>query len=128
MRNITFTAIVLGIVVYGVHVNNSSPPSSTPTVSSPPDYEFTSAVLRLRLLRNALHDPKSFELTGAWYIPDGSLCVEYRAKNAFGAKVLSHAVFHGKGVITDSDRNFASTWNRVCTGKSRNVTHAKYAL
>jgi len=74
--------------------------------------------IRVREFKKNLHDPESFELIKAIYLPDGSdwggiLCIEYRAKNGFGALRLNQAAF-----IEENYSVHSNIWNKHCAGKS----------
>lgn len=79
--------------------------------------------MRVIKLRDSMHDPSSFDLVSAFYIEDagfGTLCVEYRAKNGFGAVRKNHVVFYD-GIPELMQLGNASEktkiWNEKCSNK-----------
>lgn len=69
-------------------------------------------------LRNAMKDPEAFVLRSLIVKDNGTGCVEYRAKNSFGAMFPGSAVvMKGGSVVTQEQHGnrFVSEWNRECT-------------
>lgn len=64
-------------------------------------------------LRGSLHDPDSLILEQALVSNDArTVCISYRAKNAFGGYVRGHmSALNGKPSGEDAD------WNKRCAGK-----------
>lgn len=86
-------------------------------------------VLNVRVLRKSLHNPDSFRLEQALRMKDGSLCLTYRATNAFGGIVLNHAVIRSDRIIATGHPDHTRLWNLHCGGKTgENVTHLRQAL
>ena len=73
-------------------------------------------------LRTAAKDPTSFVLTAAYAGQNGSGCLEYRAKNSFGAILPASAVVLKDRTILTEEHNgnrFVSAWNKSCTKGGR---------
>ncbi len=72
-------------------------------------------------LKKAMKDPKSFTLTSALVMDDGTACYEYRAMNSFGASLPSRAVMLATGKMMTKDQDggsFSKAWNGRCANKS----------
>ena len=72
-------------------------------------------------LKKAMKDPKSFALTSALVMDDGTACYDYRAINSFGATLPSRAVMLPSGKILTKDHDggsFSNAWNSKCAHKS----------
>jgi hypothetical protein len=68
-----------------------------------------------------MKDPKSFSITSAMVMDDGTACYEYRAVNSFGASLPREAVMlpSGKIFTADHDGNaFISAFNKGWAKKS----------
>jgi hypothetical protein len=72
------------------------------------------AVLGARKLKHAARNPDSFVLTQALIMPDGSACLEYRARNGFGGTTWGQAVVTRDGRL----RTNYNSWNEHCADKT----------
>lgn len=71
-------------------------------------------------LKKAMKDPRSFTLTSAVVMDDGTACYKYRAINSFGASLPSEAVMlpSGKMFAADHDGNaYINAFNKGCAKK-----------
>ena len=86
--------------------------------------EFQSAVVAVRNLKNAMNNPKSFELVDAIFTTEGTLCIVYRASNAFGGIITKNYVVSDKVSSGTSE-----AWNRHCANKpGRDLKHIRAVL
>lgn len=125
----TFGMIAIGAIIGAAVGKDTDPPKPKTPEEIAREAQWTADVITVRALKNAMHDPKSFELSQALRMDDGTLCVTYRARNGFGALTVRRSVL-GKGIaITSDERGFARKWNAHCGGKTgRNMKHLRYAL
>jgi len=80
---------------------------------------YSANMLALRRLKAAMKNPDSFKLEEALRMPDGSLCLTYRATNSFNAVVPGYAVVNPAGAIVTSNMDgFAGRWNHACAHKA----------
>lgn len=79
------------------------------------------ARLAVATLKASAKDPESFKLTQALDMPSGAICIEYRAKNSYGAELPGSAVAASgaKGVSTA-----AAEILKHCKGSGRRLTSA----
>lgn len=86
---------------------------------------FNTAVGAITAIKKSLKDPSSVEWANILVNDNAEVvCVEYRAKNSFGATVLEASAFV-KGVHSKS----GDVWNKHCANKSLyDLKRAKYAL
>jgi hypothetical protein len=90
---------------------------------------FQRDVLNVRVLKRSLHNPDSFQLESAIRMPDGTLCLTFRATNVFNAIVLGQAVIRSDRIISTGHPEAVHSWNRYCAGKSgKNLIHIRRAL
>lgn len=71
-------------------------------------------------LKKAMKDPKSFSLTSALVMADGTACYDYRAMNSFGASLPSSAVMLPTGKVLAKEQDgsaFTKAWNSRCANK-----------
>lgn len=76
------------------------------------------AVMQTKALKNSMKDPESFTLNSLIILPSGHGCINYRAKNSFGAIFPGSAVIlpTGKVLVEEKDKNtFVKSWNTNCT-------------
>lgn len=93
------------------------------------DRETQSAVLIARALKNAMHNPASFELMDMLKMSDGTYCITYRARNGFNALMVSRAAVTSKKSLTSDEPDFVPFWNRHCGGKTgTNLNYVKALL
>jgi hypothetical protein len=91
--------------------------------------EWAVSVVALRALRASMHDPASFQIERVLQMSDGSLCVDYRARNAFNALRMGQAVIAPKASATTGDARFVELWNRHCGGRNGDdITHIRSAM
>lgn len=112
--------ILLGAAI-GSFVETTAPPKLPKTEAElARDLQITAAVAAARQLRQMMNDPKSFELTRAIVMADGTGCYEFRARNPFNALMPGQAVFDGSTIVTSNDQSgqFTRGWNARCAGKS----------
>lgn len=83
------------------------------------DRQWAIDVIAIRTLRSALHNPASLQVEQVLRMPDASLCITYRATNAFGALVRQQAVIAPKAGASTGDARFVQLWNRHCGGQVR---------
>lgn len=81
------------------------------------DEDLRRAVAATRVIKKSMKDPESFKLESFVYYDGGAVCVEFRAKNSFGAVVPGKGVFDGAAaILTNADGNrFVKVWNDTCT-------------
>ena len=102
----------------------ASPPATTRSAPSPRDAQLQKAVLGAKVLRSALNDPDSFDLSTLLLMDDGTACYEFRAKNGFGAKMIGYAVqtTDGKMLVKEQDGSrFTAVWNKQCTKRGEDI-------
>lgn len=87
-------------------------------------------VLVIRQLRSSMHNPNSFTIESALRMDDGTLCLTYRATNAFNALRLGRAVIDAKRIATSDDPDrFSGVWNRLCANKTgTDISYIRRAL
>lgn len=93
-------------------------PEQPPEQSAKEEIIFRWAVLSVRQIRDTMKNPDSFRLEQAIRMEDGTLCVSYRAQNAFNAVIPGKAVVTEKRIVTSDREEFAETWNRRCAQKA----------
>jgi len=72
-------------------------------------------------LRDGMKDPESFVLRRFMVTSNGTGCVDYRAKNSFGATFPGSAVVTSAGKVLVQERHgrqFTTAWNGDCAGKT----------
>ena len=77
--------------------------------------------MAVKVIRKSLHDPASFELDDATFMPNGAGCYTYRAKNGFGALRVLRAVLTPERMLVTADQPaklFAPVWNEYCAERS----------
>lgn len=91
---------------------------------------FARDVVAVRQLRSSMNNPNSFQLEEALRMDDGTLCLTYRATNAFNALMAGRAVIDAKRIITSDDRDrLTGVWNKLCANRSgADITHIRRAL
>lgn len=115
---------LLGIVVVGGAIGLMTPSKPPPPPKSDAEVREDMArgavVAAAIQLRSSMHDPKSFELVEALFMPDSSGCYEFRARNGFGAIRVANAVFDGQMIYSSEPRNagFDKAWKAYCNGKT----------
>lgn len=124
---------VVGIVVVGgfAAIFSSTPRQETKRADpaeaarkAKDDAEWVRQVLAVRQLRQGLKNPGSFRLETAIKMPDGHLCVFYRATNSFNAIVPGHAVISATAIQTS-----VAAWNQFCGGrKGTDLTYIRNAI
>ena len=83
------------------------------------DFQF--ALTGTRAIRSTLKDPSSFDLVFAGVTDQGTLCLQYRGKNSFGAVVPEQKAISSQLKTLD--------WNKNCGNKTmQDFTHLKRAL
>lgn len=86
-------------------------------------------VLNIRILKRSLHNPDSFRLEQATRMKDGTVCVTFRATNAFSALVLGQAVIRSDKIVSTGHPDATALWNRYCGGKTgENLNHIRQAI
>ncbi len=88
------------------------------------------ALTAIHQLRDAMHDPRSFELVQVLQMKSGALCITYRAVNGFNAVRTNHAVVDKDRVYGGNGTSaFIDRWNRLCGNKSGDdLSHLRRAL
>lgn len=79
----------------------------------------------VKLLKQSMKSPKSFELQRVLLTDNGYYCITYEAKNAFNAELESSALFSSKGIVLleEADGNkFSTNWNKHCTKSGEDIT------
>ena len=92
------------------NVQNQPAPHQAPSVDL--------AGKALKVLKNSMKDPDSFELKSLIVHPSGTACYEYRATNSFNAHIAGAAVLTPKGKFLTQEQNgnaFVTAWNKGCT-------------
>lgn len=87
-------------------------------------------VVQTVALKNSMKDPQAFVLNSLKATPSGHGCIDYRAKNSFGAVFPGSAVVlpTGKLLVQERDNNaFVSVWNNFCT-KADGEDLTKFAI
>lgn len=80
---------------------------------------YSAAMLAVKSLKKSAHDPSSVDIEFAGANALGTVvCLEFRAKNAFGALVKQFAVYEA----TSATLNDAGRWNKHCTANMYNLT------
>jgi hypothetical protein len=135
--------VILVVVVFGAIFSPKKEKSQEATVapkaSETPEQkakkaaeeaQFQRDVLAVKLLRSGMKNPDSFKLEQALRMPDGTLCLTYRATNSFNAIVPGHAVVSKDRIATsDSGGAFTSVWNKLCANKNgTDITYIRQAV
>jgi len=81
------------------------------------DADINRALAAARVIKSRTKDPESFKLESFLYYPGGAVCIEFRAKNSFGAVVPGKGAFDGGSrILSTADGNkFVALWNEICT-------------
>ena len=74
--------------------------------------ELRGVVILLKAFKETLNDPSSFDVKSALKMDDGTLCLEYRARNAFNALIFQRTVIRDSRLLPGVD-----DWNKYCAGK-----------
>lgn len=92
--------------------------------------EFMNAVIAAKAVRQAMKNPKSFEVSWAIYTEAGAFCMEYRGTNSFNAVVPGMAVLQPDGkLVSGSGAAIAKPWNTHCAHQTgRDMMHIRHAL
>lgn len=92
--------------------------------------EFANAVIAAKAVREAMKNPKSFEISWAIYTEAGAFCMEYRGTNSFNAVVPGTAVLQPDGkLVSGSGAATAKPWNKHCANQTgRDMMHIRHAL
>lgn len=136
-----FVLTSLIFIAWGLSDKGPSSPSPSPPASAkkPPaptaaeiaaEQEFQRAVMMTRRLRDSMKNPASFQLESAIKMPDGSLCLTYRATNSFNAIVPGRTVVTAGGVAASNDGAlFPKLWNQHCGNRAgSDITYLRRAL
>lgn len=140
-----FLLIALGIVAAFAFIGGNAnqpekaavtPPKSKSVSPQSPSAEelrqeklFQRDVEIARRLKASMANPRAFEVVDAVRMKDGTLCLTYRAQNAFGALVVNNAVYADGTLETSGNATFANRWNARCGGKTgENVRHIRQGL
>ena len=78
------------------------------------------AAVGVRLLKQNMRNPGSFELVEVGISSTGSICYRYRAQNGFGGMNVEEAVF-GNTFKTTGQDGFVTSWNKECGGKTLTI-------
>jgi hypothetical protein len=122
-----FLALFIALVAIGVWdrkpSNTSTAAGPTKTLTAPADpvreAAFQRAVTLARAVKASANDPASIEFFEAAYFLDGTVLLSYRGKNAFGAKIINHAILMPDGkVVNGSEQQIAATWNKYIANRS----------
>lgn len=70
------------------------------------------------MIRRAMRNPDSFQLSTVLDMPGPVYCYEYRAQNGFGGLNVDHGVLKGETLKFTGVPGFATIWNDDCVGKS----------
>lgn len=116
-----------GFIVYSCGIGQ--PPktdiaqSKPPKVETPKDIALGNATMAAMRLKASMKDPSSFKVLQALMMDDLTACIEYTAKNSFGALTRSNAVLPNGGnkFITDNDPSFNALDKKLCANKSGSV-------
>lgn len=115
------------IIFIGLIVLASLSPRPEPEAKGPPtveDIEWQSTVLSMRMIRESLKDPNSFELRQAIRLPDKTVCVVYMGTNSFNAKITDYAV-----ILKDSIALGSDSYRKHCGGKvGDDISHIRHAI
>jgi hypothetical protein len=78
--------------------------------------DVVSAALAVKVLRSAMRNPASFELSQVLVMQDNSICFSYRAQNGFGGTNVGSAVVSPdrEKFRTSEQEGFLSLLNRDC--------------
>lgn len=121
-----FASVVLLMFVQCAMNTSNRPPSEPTRAKADPVRErhFQEVVSTLRNLRTLMHDPASLDVESATRAPDGSICIVYRGKNAFGATVRNQVVAWPGGSSEE-----ATEFSRRCIATGAvDFTYARRAL
>ncbi len=120
-------AVLIAIVQCTLKTQDRPPATPSPAkakASPEEDQHVREVVGTLRSLRSLMHDPQSFDVESATRAPDGSICIVYRGKNAFGA-VVRNRVVAWTGGSSEDDLEFS----RRCIGTGAvDYTAARHLL
>jgi hypothetical protein len=126
----TLTWIIGGILVFAIGKSIFSGPStlSQDIASPPPDpvkeANFQKVVAAAKWAKRTAKDPSSFQLEYAGMTSSGTVCLEFRAKNSFGA------VVPGRYIMSDTvSGDTAALWNKHCANQSiQDFSYARQAI
>lgn len=68
-------------------------------------------------IKSMLRNPSSFSYGDTYGMPDGAICITYRAQNGFGGMNVENAVAIGDTIVGQSADIFASSWKKHCAHK-----------
>ena len=131
-RERIFLALCLAVAIAFAWYQSTQPPAPlvekpalTPeqqaapsSVQNQPTAHQALSVVALKVLKNSMKDPDSFELKSLIVHPSGTACYEYRATNSFNAHIAGAAVLTPKGEFLTQEHNgnaFVTAWNKGCT-------------
>lgn len=114
--------LFLFFIIYSVATTNSNTTPTSTQASKPKtpeeiekEREFQQVVASVKALKNAMKNPKSFELVDAIMVKGPTLCITYRSTNSFNAVVTERHVLSDK--LSSSETGI---WNKHCAGKEGN--------
>lgn len=116
--------IVLVVVGVGYCSMSGGPTPTRPTQTDPAttarDEQRGAAVAAARSLKNAMHDPASFDLVESIFMADGAACITYRAKNGFGAMRTNYGLMTPSRAVHSAEQGnaFRALWKTHCEGKT----------
>lgn len=64
-----------------------------------------------------MRDPESLKISKAVFMPDDTICFEYRARNGFGGMDNSTAILYAGILITSHDAAARELWKSKCAGR-----------
>ena len=87
------------------------------------------ALAAVRILQSGMRNPRSLELDDVLLTSDHTLCIAYRATNAFNTLIQGRAVLSKEVVKTSDQDGFILAWTFRCAGKpGKDLTHVRHAL
>jgi len=123
-----WTILVIGLLVigFGISVSQDEVKKAELTPeqikeNAEKEAEFQKSVAMVRALKASMNNPASFTLVNAIKMTDKTLCVEYRATNAFNAVITEYKAINEAGKFVD--------WNARCGGKTgESMSHIRFAM
>ena len=116
-----------GFIVYACGIGQPSTPTvsepAKPVVETPKDIAIGNAQMAAIQLKASMKDPSSFKVLQALMMDDLTTCIEYTAKNSFGALTRGDAVLPSckKLFVTSGDAAFNALDKKLCANKTGTV-------
>lgn len=94
--------------------NTAAPPPAKTAEDIATEMRFQRVLQTANALKRATHNPDSLKIERAIYIEPGTVCIEFRARNAFNAVIKGHIVSLPDGSVSTE----AASWRTNCASKT----------